>query len=90
MKKIFYPIIFLVTTTVQTNGPCWSKLSVSGLTTLAIKTVGTLWAWGWNGRGQLGDGSFTDSNIPIQIGTDNNWALITANNLSSMALNTNN
>jgi alpha-tubulin suppressor-like RCC1 family protein len=34
---------------------------------LALKNDGTLWAWGYNGWGQLGDNSNTNSNIPIQI-----------------------
>lgn len=35
--------------------------------TLALKTDGTLWAWGFNGEGQLGDGTFDDRNYPVQI-----------------------
>ena len=33
----------------------------------AIQPDGTLWAWGWNDYGQLGDGTFIDRNIPVQI-----------------------
>lgn len=28
---------------------------------------GTVWAWGWNDRGQLGDGSTNDSSAPRQV-----------------------
>ena len=34
---------------------------------LALATDGTLRAWGWNGRGQLGDGSTTDQHRPVTI-----------------------
>src|SRR5439155_19317829 len=34
---------------------------------LAVKTDGTVWAWGWNGYGQLGNGTITDSNVPVQV-----------------------
>lgn len=34
---------------------------------LAIKRDGTVWAWGWNKNGQLGDGTKTDRLIPVEI-----------------------
>ena len=40
---------------------------------LAIKTDGTLWAWGANGNGQLGFGNTTDYSSPKQVGTGTNW-----------------
>ena len=43
-----------------------------------IKTDGTLWAWGRNLEGQLGDGTFENRNVPTQIGIDNNWDRIYA------------
>ena len=33
----------------------------------ALKTDGTLWAWGGNFLGQLGDGTFTNSIAPVQV-----------------------
>jgi len=62
----------------------WASVSVGGYNTVAIKTDGTLWAWGANEFGQLGDGSggggdgdhSGDKNIPTKIGTDNNWASV--------------
>jgi len=34
---------------------------------LALKSDGTVWAWGYNASGQLGNGGATDSNVPIQV-----------------------
>ena len=34
---------------------------------LALKTDGTLWAWGYNATGELGDGSVTSRSVPVQI-----------------------
>jgi hypothetical protein len=37
---------------------------------LAIRRDGTLWAWGFNRHGQLGDGTTTDRLTPVQVLTD--------------------
>lgn len=36
-------------------------------TSVAIKNDGTLWAWGHNGSGRLGDGTTEDRSVPVQI-----------------------
>ncbi len=33
----------------------------------ALKMDGTVWAWGWNVMGQLGDGTFNTSYTPVQV-----------------------
>ncbi|MDM1555989.1 T9SS type A sorting domain-containing protein [Chryseobacterium indologenes] len=60
---------------VETPTPsgCWKNLSAGGEHSVGIKTDGTLWAWGSNSNGQLGDGTTVNRNVPIQIGTGNSW-----------------
>lgn len=55
----------------------WSKgsSSSSGGAVVALKTDGTLWTWGQNTVGQLGDGTSTNSSSPIQIGSATDWTL---------------
>ena len=36
-------------------------------TSLAVRADGTVWAWGWNDKGQLGNGTTTDQPTPVQV-----------------------
>jgi alpha-tubulin suppressor-like RCC1 family protein len=54
--------------------------------TLAIKTTGSLWAWGLGRNGQLGLGDVTYRSSPVQVGTDTNWSSVSVG--SSRATNT--
>ena len=59
----------------------WATVSV-GLGyyahTCGIRTDKTLWCWGSNFFGHLGDGSRTDSHVPVRIGTAANWTALAA------------
>lgn len=46
-----------------------SVTQISGGTqhSLALKSDGTVWAWGYNGDGELGVGTTTSSNVPVQV-----------------------
>lgn len=35
--------------------------------TLAVDSTGTVWAWGFNGQGQLGDGTTTNRSTPVSV-----------------------
>ena len=60
-----------------TNLPCstcprqvgtgYKAIAAEHYHTLAIKYDGTLWAWGNNKYGQLGDGTTTDRSSPVQV-----------------------
>ena len=55
------------------------KTIASGFThSFAIKNDGTLWAWGYNNYGQLGDGTVNNSKVALLIGSSNNWKSIGA------------
>ncbi|MEA3462898.1 MAG: hypothetical protein U9R49_13510 [Bacteroidota bacterium] len=51
---------------------------------LAVKTDGTLWAWGQNEYGQLGDGTKADAVDPKQIGAG--FVSVAAGNDITLAL----
>jgi len=57
----------------------WSSVSAGTFHTTAIKSDGTLWAWGWNWYGQLGDGTWTDKSVPTQEDTNAaDWSIVSA------------
>jgi len=48
-------------------------VSAGGGSALALKSDGTVWAWGANEYGQLGDNSTTDRTTPVQVSTANGY-----------------
>ena len=66
----------------------WALIAADERHSFAIKTDGTLWAWGSNGNFQLGDGTATDRSTPVQIGTDTHWAAVAAGDSHSLAIKT--
>ena len=54
--------------------------------TLGIKNDGKLWAWGYNGYGQLGDGTLIAKNVPTQVSTATNWVSVSAGQNHSMGI----
>ncbi len=51
----------------------FSQISVGNYNMVTIKSDGTLWTWGDNTYGQLGNGSVVDEHSPIQMGSDYDW-----------------
>jgi len=90
MKKllILFCLAFGLSLTAAAQNPCWSEVAAGLTHTLALKTDGTLWAWGDNGEGQLGFGNNDNQNTPQQVGTDNNWKSISAGYYYTLALKT--
>ncbi len=54
--------------------------------TVILKQDGTVWAWGWNDFGQLGDGTFQDSEQPVRVGDLTDVVSISANYDYNLAL----
>ena len=76
---------------VQLPGTTWqvgnSKASLHS-SSFAIKTDGTLWAWGSNNSGKLGRNDVVQRSSPAQVGTDTNWNTISTTNVFTVATKT--
>jgi alpha-tubulin suppressor-like RCC1 family protein len=66
----------------------WSQVSNAYACSAAIKTDGTLWTWGYNQYGQLGNGGTANTSSPVQVGALTNWLTITAGNYSFISIKT--
>ncbi len=61
-------------------------ISAGGWHSVALKQDGSVWCWGWNSDGQLGDGSNTDKSIANQVPNLNNIKQIAAGTYHTLAL----
>jgi alpha-tubulin suppressor-like RCC1 family protein len=68
----------------------WFSISAGNIHTIALKLNQTLWVWGGNDSGQLGDGTTDNRNTPMQIGTESNWNNISAGYSHTIGIKTNN
>ncbi|MFA5793924.1 MAG: fibronectin type III domain-containing protein [Candidatus Brocadiia bacterium] len=64
----------------------WLAIAAGGWHTIALKANGSLWTWGYNEYGQLGDGTTISKTTPTRIGTENNWSVIAAGYEHTVAL----
>ncbi|MDR0334447.1 MAG: hypothetical protein LBH69_00975, partial [Methanomassiliicoccaceae archaeon] len=67
----------------------WASVSAGRSHTVAVKNDGTLWTWGLNFYGQLGDNSTVNKLVPTKIGSDTDWASVSAGYNHTVAMKTN-
>lgn len=80
-----------IPTQIGTDNNWMSLASFSGYqnSSMAIKTNGSLWGWGINDHGQLGDGTLMQKNVPTQIGVSYDWLFISCGNMHTLGIKTN-
>lgn len=51
----------------------WVFIDIAEKNSFAIKNNGTIWGWGLNNQGRLGDGTTITRYNPVQLGNDTDW-----------------
>jgi alpha-tubulin suppressor-like RCC1 family protein len=66
----------------------WKAVACGSWHTLALKQNGTLWAWGLNDYGELGQGTIDGAAhaTPTEVGHAHDWVAVTAGNGDTLAL----
>jgi hypothetical protein len=54
--------------------------------TCGLKTAGTLFCWGFGNNGQLGLGSGSSQDLPVQVGTSSTWTSVSTGGYQTAAL----
>ena len=67
------------------TGTNWSKVGTESCgTASAIKSDGTLWLWGGNGNGTIGDNSSINKSSPVQtVATGTNWKSVSSGGVTA-------
>lgn len=64
----------------------WRSVAVGLRHTVAVRADSTLWAWGDNREGQLGDGTYVPRTTPMQIGRHHDWVRVGAGERHTLAI----
>ena len=78
--------------TAATPGTTWTSVSSGPIHVVARRSDATLWGWGYNNSGQLGDGTTTNRVSPVLIATPasagaaTTWGQLSTNQRHTLAL----
>jgi alpha-tubulin suppressor-like RCC1 family protein len=72
-----------------TSSTTWCQISAGWYHTTAIKTDGTLWTWGYNGCGRLGDNTVVTRSSPVrEITSSSTWCRVSGGQTHTVGLKT--
>jgi alpha-tubulin suppressor-like RCC1 family protein len=75
--------------TISGGGTTWSRVSSGTCGSAAIKTDGTLWVWGRNNSGEVGDGTTDNRSSPVTVsGGGTTWCYVSSGNVFVSAIKT--
>jgi len=87
MKRIIILfVVLLISVNAMAQCDFLRTVSAGGEHALGIRSDGTLWTWGGNYNGQLGNGTSVNSNSPIMIDTATDWQFVSGGNSHCLAI----
>ena len=66
----------------------WASATIGAYSSYAIRRDGTMWSWGDNSDGALGQNNALGKSSPTQVGALTNWLKITAGGYTCVAIKT--
>jgi alpha-tubulin suppressor-like RCC1 family protein len=88
-KRLFFLIFFIIFNLTGVFSQTWVKISCGGEFSIGIKSDGSLWVWGINGNGQMGNTISGFQKAPARLGLDRDWSDISAGGFHCLALKKN-
>jgi alpha-tubulin suppressor-like RCC1 family protein len=73
---------------VESIDQAFASISAGYFHTCSLTTGNSLYCWGWNTSGQIGDGTLTNRLSPKKIGTSGVWGSPSAGVYNSCAITT--
>ena len=67
-------------------GTTWTQVSAGFATATALRSDGSLWAWGRNDIGQLGNNTIIDQSTPTRETTNGVWSQLSASRSNTLAI----
>jgi len=83
---LFLGAVFPMATAAEAEFTTEPMIETSGGHAVALRSDGTVWAWGSNSQGQLGDGTRIERRTPVQVQYLSRVTAVTAHNTWSLAL----
>ena len=82
----FFSLLISLPALAKTKTSDYQVISAGYEHSLAVKSDGSLWAWGNNDYGQIGDGTTYNRYSPVPIGPDNDWVMVSGGFSHSLAV----
>jgi alpha-tubulin suppressor-like RCC1 family protein/uncharacterized protein YjdB len=81
------------TTVTKSAGPVqigpysdWKAIAAGDNHSAGIRADGSLWTWGRNFNGEVGDGTTSNKNVPTRVGGGSDWAAVSCGTTHTVAL----